>query len=285
MTRQEILDRITAINRPSPFIGNRDERRTSMLSGAEVLHAIQGSMRELKAWDVAHPELAQEHHLLVDELERVERAERATERGLQLASRAVHVLERSGAGERSLKAAASPQQTHAIEAATLWMAEAPPRWALMLRGDVGTGKTVAACWALRRAALQGESVAFRKSGEVTRLSGFAAGADELRMLKTVGLLVLDDVGAESLNEWGRALLVELLDARYEANARTVLTANPPWEAPSDKPSLVGRLGQRIVDRLRQGGRVVELTGKSMRRTVDGTVTRIDGRPLLPGGES
>jgi DNA replication protein DnaC len=284
VNRQEILDRITAIARPAPFLA-RGPRREGMLSGVEVLHAIQRSMRDLKAWDVAHPDLAAEHHRLVDQLEVFERHETASNRAMRLAERAVGVLERSGAGERSLKAAASPQQTHALEAAQLWMSESPPRWALMLRGDVGTGKTVAACWSLRRAALQGESVAFRKSGEVTRLSGFAAGADELRMLKGVGLLVIDDVGAESLNEWGRALLVELLDYRYEENARTVLTANPPWEAPDGKPSLVSRLGQRIVDRLRQGGRVVELEGRSMRRTVDGSVVKRDGRSMLPEGES
>lgn len=268
MNRQEILDRISAINRPAPFIGSKETRRQEMLRGVEVLHAIQRSMRALKDWDAEHPDLAKEHHRLVDELELVERHEAASARAVRLAERAVSVLERSGAGERSLAAATSPQQTQALEAAQQWMAEAPHRWALVMRGTVGTGKTVAACWCLRRAALQGESVAFRKAGEVARLSGFDAGAVELKLLKSVGLLVLDDVGAEKLNEWGQALLVELLDARYESNARTVLTANPPWEKDPkfpDRAALVERLGQRVVDRLRQGGRVVELSGQSLRK--------------------
>jgi DNA replication protein DnaC len=267
VNRQQMLDRLSVIARPAPFIGSKEKRRDQVLSAGEVLHAIQRSLGELKAWDHAHPDLAREHHELVGRLEALDRLEEDTRLAERHAARALFVLEQSGAGERSLQAAASPQQTVALEAAQLWMAENPHRWALVLRGDVGTGKTVAACWCLRRAALQGESVAFRKAGEVARLSGFDAGAAELKLLKGVGLLVLDDIGAEKLNEWGQALLVELLDARYEANARTVITGNPPWQADPkfpDRACLVNRLGQRIVDRLKGGGRVVELSGKSMR---------------------
>lgn len=270
MNRQQILDRLTAIARPAPFIGRGHERQRGMLAAGEVLHAIQRSMRELKAWDTANPDLAREHHELVARLESLDQQEKASEHAVRLAARAVDVLERSGAGERSLKAAATPQQTVALEAAQLWMQESPHRWALVLRGEVGTGKTVAACWCLRRAALQGETVAFRSANEIARLSGFDAGAAELRMMKSVGLLVIDDVGAEKLNEWGQSTFVDLLNARYEANARTVLTANPPWDSDPKFPeraSLVVRLGQRIVDRLRQGGRVVELKGASMRKAL------------------
>jgi DNA replication protein DnaC len=256
VTRAELEKAIAAIGRPTPFMGS--ERHRGMRSVVEVMHNVQRSLRELREWDAAFPDQAAEHHRLVDELDALERREKVTEQSLKLAARAVSVLEQSGAGERSMRAAAAPQVTQALDAAQVWMGEQPPRWALVLRGPVGTGKTVAACWAMRRAALTGEDVAFRKAGEVARMSGFDAGAAELKALKRVGLLVLDDVGAEQLNEWGRALMVELLDARYEATARTVITANPDWK------KLEERLGQRIVDRLRDGGRVVELAGKSMR---------------------
>jgi DNA replication protein DnaC len=256
LTRLDLQKAIAAIGRPAPFIGS--EERRGLRSVVEVMHGIQKSLRELREWDEAFPEASAEHTRLTAELDALERREKTSEQALRRAERATDILEASGAGERSLKAATSPQQTQALEAAQQWMGEQPPRWALVLRGPVGTGKTVAACWALRRAALTGEDVAFRKTGEVARMSGFEAGAAELKMLKRVGLLVLDDIGAEQLNEWGRALVVELLDARYEADARTVLTANPTWDKLSE------RLGQRIVDRLRQGGRVVELAGQSMR---------------------
>jgi DNA replication protein DnaC len=256
VTRLELETAIAALGRPQPrFLGREDGEPRSAVA---FIHRMQTSIRAMTAWDAANPDKAREHERLSGELEALIRREEAALRSLRAADRALERLEGSGAGERSLKVATEPSETAAIAAARAWMGEQPPRWALVLRGPVGTGKSIAAVWALRRAALMGEDVALRKSGEVTRLSGFEAGAAELRMLKRVGLLVLDDVGAEALNEWGRALMCELLDARYEANARTVLTANPEW------PVLVERLGQRIVDRIRHGGRVVELSGQSLR---------------------
>lgn len=244
MKKQELLDSIDAIGRPVPRFGN--------------LRAVNESLFEIREWDAANPTEAANHRALCDEVDRVEAAELEAERSTRRAERITAAIDSSGAGTRSLEAATAPKNTQALAATRAWLSD-PKQWALVLRGDVGTGKTVAACWALKTVAKQAETVAFRRGGEIVRLSGFDEGARELSRLKAAGLLVIDDIGAEQLTDWGRSLLSELLDTRCEGRLRTVLTANPTWD------ELVKRLGSRIVDRLRDGGRVVELSGESMRQ--------------------
>src|SRR6185503_21067088 len=99
-----------------------------------------------------------------------------------------------------------------------------------------------------RQAAKVHSVRWRQCSDVAKMSNYGPDAAELATLKRVRLLVLDEVGAEHLTDSARALLSELLNARYEGSLRTVLTAN------LDEKTLETRLGKRIFDRIRHGGR-------------------------------
>lgn len=79
------------------------------------------------------------------------------------------------------------------------------------------------------------------------------------------LVVLDDLGAESMHypdgrdkEWPLEQLFVLVNTRWENELPTVVTSN------HDMKGLVGRLNERIVDRLTDMLRTVSLTGKSRR---------------------
>lgn len=258
MTRAELEAAIASIGRPQPFIG-RDRTDTEPRSIVDTLHGIQRNLRDLRDWDAANPSKRIEWERLTQEFDALERREREVATSHRMASRAMEVLEHSGAGERSLQAATNPEAWPSLVATQKWFTEQPTPWMLVLRGNPGLGKTVAACWALRRAALQGEGVASRSVRAVASLSGFDAGSAELKMLQRTGLLVLNDLGREHLNEWGQATLFDLIDARYEANARTICTSNKSWD------EMKTRLGEALVDRIRHGGRVIDLTGTSLRR--------------------
>lgn len=231
------------------------------------LREILDTGARARAWDAAHPEAAAQHRALCAELEVELRREEAQEAERLHAERVLRTsaakLERSGVGQRALAAATEPQPTEALVAVQRWLGDASRTW-LVLCGARGTGKSVAATWAVRHAITTGSTAAFRRASELAKLSGFDAGAAELESLKRVDLLVLDDVGTEQLNEWARAQFHELCDYRHENYGRTVVTSNLQWRGPS---GLEARLGERICDRVAQAGTLVQLAGSSMRRRV------------------
>lgn len=228
--------------------------------------AIAQSLDRAKAWDAANPEKASEYRRLCATLDaetrRIEReeAERlALERALRTSALK---LERSGVGERSLMAAAEAKDTEALGVVKRWLQTKDKHW-LALCGSPGTGKSVAATWAVREAIRSGGTAAFRRTAEIAKLSGFEAGQAEMEHLKRVHLLALDDFGAELLTDYARAQLFELLDARHESYGRTILTSNLQWMGAG---GMAERLGERLVDRIAQCGTRQQLSlAKSMRR--------------------
>ena len=252
---EDLQSRIEALGRPSLCMGG--------------FAAIARSLASAKAWDAANPGPAAQYRALCAELDaevkRIERAEAervAVERVLRTSA---SKLERSGVGERSLDAAASAYETEALGVVKRWRADASLTW-LVMCGPKGTGKSVAATWLVREVINAGDSAAFRRASELAKLSQFDAGAAELEHLKHVHLLVLDDFGAELLTDYARAQLFEVLDHRHENYGRTIITSNLAWLDTEKAPGLASRLGERLVDRVAQAGRTVQLQPvKSMRR--------------------
>jgi DNA replication protein DnaC len=80
----------------------------------------------------------------------------------------------------------------------------------------------------------------------------------LARLGDVHLLVVDDIGAEAQTAWGSGLLGELLNARHQDLKRTIITSNLTREAFKE------RVGERVADRVREDGEVVDLPFPSMR---------------------
>lgn len=230
--------------------------------------AFRASQDAISRWQASNPEaheewmrLSEERAALAERVEREEAEQLRIERALR---RSGDRLATSGVGPRSLEAAQSPEDTEALGAVKRWLGDATRTW-LVLCGEKGTGKTVAATWAVAQAIRTGSGAAFRRVSEVAKLGGFDVGARECEYLKRVSLLVLDDFGAETLTEWARSQLHELLDYRHEFYARTIITSNLAWHpTKADGQGLVGRLGGRLEDRIRQAGTVVQLRGPSRR---------------------
>lgn len=218
-------------------------------------------LRRLKDWDAAHPAEAAEHARLralheqvVNDAIRNEREARIAERALnRLADR----MERAGIGERSAAAASDPDEDFESFAVTRRWLDTSTSW-LVLCGQKGTGKTVASTWAVREVLRRGDSAAIRSIADVAALSSFESGATELEHLKRVALLVLDDAGTEQVTSHVAARLHQLLDARHEAYGRTIISSNLRW---GGGDGLEVRLGERIVDRIAQSGKVVQLAAR------------------------
>ena len=148
------------------------------------------------------------------------------------------------------------RSTEATQATDAWLdSEAT---FLVLGGGVGVGKTVAGAHAIAQ-----RGGIFRKASQVTRMSQYDAEAWE--RLYSARLLVVDDLGAEPLDQggWGLSALLDLFDRRYDERARTLITTNLGLDAFRARYSPDGG---RFMDRLREAGRWINLAGSSLRRS-------------------
>lgn len=136
---------------------------------------------------------------------------------------------------------------------------------LVLRGDVGTGKTYLACALLRQRLERGQTGRFASLADLMDelKARFGDGAGEqseayFGRLASEPFLVLDDVGAEFESAWSVQRVAALIDRRYRSEATTILTTNLTHK------ELAVRYGKRLADRLREWV-WAELTGPSLRR--------------------
>lgn len=122
-------------------------------------------------------------------------------------------------------------------------------WCLVLAGPAGTGKTVGAGSAL-----------LSHTGLWLNARALCNVETEVGPYEAARLLILDDVGTEyaGANGYSVARVTSLIEARYEADARTIVTTNLSPKAFAD------RYGDRVADRLRDGGRIVACAGASLR---------------------
>jgi len=101
---------------------------------------------------------------------------------------------------------------------------------LFLQGPFGSGKTHMAIGVLR-AAVERALPHARFVNVAELLARVRAGmatheADApVRAALAAELLVLDDLAQDSLSEWGRGIVWEVLDGRYRGNRPTILTSN------------------------------------------------------------
>lgn len=126
---------------------------------------------------------------------------------------------------------------------------------LILSGKVGTGKTHLACAVANYLASEGIYMPLYRTvsgllqyikGSYDNRSGYSE-SQAFAALVTPHLLVIDEVGATKPTEFELATLFNVINGRYEQQKPTIIITNL-------KPSeLADALGERCVDRLREGG--------------------------------
>jgi len=148
---------------------------------------------------------------------------------------------------------------------------------LLLTGSFGTGKTHESYGALRRIAEAGperyEVIAITAPDmyALMRPGGSDRGTEyEVKRLKKIPLLLIDDLGTEKISEFTEEATYRLLNERYNESLPTLITSNLPADS-RDKdgvkqgPDLIDKLGERIADRLSEITRIVPMEGPSRRR--------------------
>lgn len=142
--------------------------------------------------------------------------------------------------------------------------------AALLVGNIGTGKTHLASGIVQqvirehgaRAVITSAAEIIRVAKGVMRKGAQYTDRDVIEELAGFALLVIDDVGAQAGTEYERSLMNEVIDRRYQMVRPTVLVSNLTRE------QLTAFIGERALDRLRQGGGIqVNFTWGSIRREV------------------
>lgn len=137
---------------------------------------------------------------------------------------------------------------------------------LIFSGNAGTGKTHLACAIANHLIAQGVSAVFTTVSDAMRAIKRTYDADsqmtELQAIQAFvdpGLLILDEVGANRGTEYEVQLVFDIINKRYENCRPTIILTN------LDPEALRQCLGERVVDRLREGGgKLVAFTWESFR---------------------
>jgi DNA replication protein DnaC len=140
-----------------------------------------------------------------------------------------------------------------------------PRGWLLLFGPCGVGKTHLAAAAANVALDRDEQVLFTVVPDLLDHlratfgpSSEIAYDERFELIRSVPLLVLDDLGTESATAWARAKLYQIINHRYNAQLPTVITSNRSLDT----------LDERIVSRMSGqafGGEILRINAKDYRR--------------------
>lgn len=119
---------------------------------------------------------------------------------------------------------------------------------LFLSGPCGVGKTHLIAWCVNRLLLQGEEVYFTNVNEMMDKikKSYKEESNFELFLKTIQVLVMDDLGAEYLKEYDAKKLFEIIDTRNKNNLQTLYTSNYTINGLREKYSN-GNIGLESID--------------------------------------
>ncbi len=187
-----------------------------------------------------------------------------------------------------------PQHAHSLKQAKLFtqafVRDYPgsSEKGLLFMGPSGVGKTHLAVAALKELIHRGHAGLFcdyrELLKEIQASYNPASESTEMKILepiRTVEILVLDDLGASKPSDWVRDIVGIVLNARYNENRTTIITTNyldnPATEgeatrlpggklmAPVREDALEQRIGTRMRSRLYEMCRTVEVSAPDFRR--------------------
>lgn len=133
---------------------------------------------------------------------------------------------------------------------------------LLLYGNVGRGKTYAACEVANALIDKGYSVMVTNFSRILNtLQGTFERQDYLDKLNGYSLLVIDDLGIERGTEFSKEQVYNVIDSRYRAGKPMIITTNLSIEQIKNPADIEDR---RVYDRILERCFPIEFTGQNKR---------------------
>lgn len=178
------------------------------------------------------------------------------------------LVERAGLPQRfrDCTFASFPGKPAVRDALALFVSTWDGRQNLILLGRYGVGKSGLLASALNFLAphFHQERLTLRFTATPALFDRLRAGYEDgsfdasMRACQSAGLLLLDDLGAEKPTAWVLERLYAIVNHRYERELPTWVSSNLTPDAIADA------LGERVWYRLKEGARVLEVTGPNLR---------------------
>jgi len=145
----------------------------------------------------------------------------------------------------------------------IWNWAANPAGTLYLYGGVGAGKTWVGVGCLARVLVTGlylpaDCMFVSERMFLARVKDGFDGKDRANPAATVGLLLLDDLGASRLTDWGRNEIAGLVEARHAADLPTIITSN------IDPDGLAKAVDGRVLSRIAESRMMIHFPDKDLR---------------------
>lgn len=188
----------------------------------------------------------------------------------KLASEATQLKESSNLGERfkgrifgNFDKSRDPQAFNQCANYANWDLFHMERNSLIILGKIGSGKTHLAGAISNVLIDRGIPVLFGTLSEHLEKirQEFNSSGDRvyLAKMKTIPVLVIDDIGREKETDWTRQILFDTINFRYEHMTPTIITAN------LDIDTFANRLGDDIFSRIYEMSYMVETTADDYRQ--------------------
>jgi DNA replication protein DnaC len=132
-------------------------------------------------------------------------------------------------------------------------------------GKTGTGKNHLACGIIHKIIEQGGTALITTAMKIIRTikdswtDREAKEGDIIDLYTQPGLLVIDEIGVQFGSDTEKLYISEIINDRYEAMKPTLLLGNIKLD------ELIEQLGDRPIDRFREGGKIVQFDWESHRK--------------------
>jgi DNA replication protein DnaC len=133
-------------------------------------------------------------------------------------------------------------------------------------GKTGTGKNHLACGIIHKIIEQGGTALITTAMKIIRAikdswrDHETKEGDIINLYTQPGLLVIDEIGVQFGSDTEKLYISEIINDRYEAMRPTLLLGNIKLD------ELIEQLGDRPIDRFREGGKIVQFDWESHRKS-------------------
>ena len=137
---------------------------------------------------------------------------------------------------------------------------------LVMCGNTGTGKTHLACCIAKYAVqYRDKGAVYARAAQIIREVKETYGKDSqsregeiIMRYSSPDMLIIDEIGVQFGTDSEKVILFDIINARYEKEKSTILISN------LNETKVKEFVGERVIDRISEGGKLLVFTGESMR---------------------